>query len=379
MPRINSFLETIAEAITDYENHRTADHYEMSLTQKNFILSIITNYFPIFITAFIYVPFGDNIIPWLSIRSRSVLGSFGKYLDAEESFMIDSSRLRDEVIALAVTGQVSSFFEENVIPVAKRKFGNWYRDYKAEHSNKKTLMSIVDDAMDESEFLDSARNQATLETYNVQEDIAEIVLQFGYLALFSPVWPLISIGFLVNNIIELRTDFLKIVTEHQRPAPVRSDGIGPWISSLDFLTWAGSISTGAIVHLFGANSIAGGAWWALPITIFISEHIFTSFRSMVRFILQRIGSEHIRKERNERYATRARYLKELEATNIASSTLSVAERDRRKSIRALGGDAFFTKQMEEGASAKVGISLINACKSGEDLTKAGDLEKIHED
>lgn len=379
LPRINAFLENIAEAITDFENHRTADHYEMSLTQKNFILSIITNYLPIFITAFIYVPFGDDIIPWLSVRSRSMLGPFGKYLDAEESFMIDSSRLRDEVIALALTGQISSFFEENIVPVAKRKLGNWYRDYKAVRSTKKTLMSVADDVAEELEFLDSARNQATLETYNVQEDIAEIVLQFGYLALFSPVWPLISIGFLVNNIVELRTDFLKIVTEHQRPAPVRSDGIGPWIASLDFLTWAGSITTGAIVHLFGANSIAGGAWWALPITIFISEHIFTGFRSMVRSILQRIGSEQIRKERNERYATRARYLKEMEAINRGAATLSVAERDRRKSIRALGGEAFFTKQMEEGASARVGISLINACKSGEELPKPYGVEKAHDD
>ncbi|CAH0037888.1 unnamed protein product [Clonostachys solani] len=364
LPGISGFLESIADAMTDFENHRTADTYEMSRTQKRFILSGITNYLPILVTAFLYVPFGERIIPWLSLKTRALLGPLGPrvFFDEHQSFNVDSGRLRDEVIALALTGQVSSFFEENIIPVAKRKFQGWYRDYRAAHYSGNAMIAAAekDDPL-EAEFLHTARNQATLDTYNVQDDIAEVVIQFGYLALFSPVWPLISIGFLINNVIELRTDFLKIVTEQQRPAPVRSDGIGPWISSLDFLTWAGSITTGAIVHLFGANSIAGGAWWALPITIFISEHIFVALRAMVRFVLQRMGSRHIRKERGEKYAVRAKYLEEMEANKQAGARLTVAERDRRKSIRAFGGDSFFTKQIEDGASALVAISLVQAC------------------
>ena len=375
LPRINGYLEVIATAVTDFENHRTADYYEMSLTQKNFVLNIITNYLPILITAFVYVPFGDDIVPWLSSQSRAMLGAFGKkYLDAGQSFNVDSSRLRDEVIALALTGQVSSFFEENIIPVAKRKFHTWYRNYRATRSESKKLM-VVDDDATEAEFLQTVRQQSTLENYNVQDDIAEIVLQFGYLALFSPVWPLISIGFLFNNIIELRTDFIKISREHQRPAPVRSDGIGPWINSLDFLTWAGSISTGAIVHLFSDHSIAGGAWWALPITIFISEHVFTGLRSLVRFVLDRIGSEQTRKERDERYALRSSVLEEMEAKARSEATLTVAERDRRKSVRALAGEVFFTKQMERGASTRVGIDLIKTFKDESMLED----EKLHTD
>ncbi|KAI6780350.1 uncharacterized protein J7T54_005452 [Emericellopsis cladophorae] len=377
LPRINGLLERVAEAITDYENHRTADHYEMSLTQKNFVLSIITNYLPILITAFVYVPFGDEIVPWLSAHTRSLLGQLGQRFLAEGEGsshavggVVDATRLRDEVIALALTGQVSSFFEENVLPVAKRKLHAWYRTYRAPTTTMPTTDDVEPFAQEEARFLRSARDQATRTPYDVQEDIAEIVLQFGYLALFSPVWPLISIGFLVNNIVELRTDLLKIAMEHQRPAPVRSDGIGPWISSLDFLTWAGSLTTGAIVHLFGASSIGAGAWWALPITIFISEHVFMGFRSLVRYALQRVGSAHIRRERDERYALRARYLREMEAGEAeeqrrrggGGAQLSVAEKERRKSVRIMGGEAFFTRQMEHGASTAAGLSLIRACR-----------------
>ena len=51
--------------MTEYENHRTQDHYEMSRTLKIFILQSITNYLPILLTAFVYVPYGKTIIPVL--------------------------------------------------------------------------------------------------------------------------------------------------------------------------------------------------------------------------------------------------------------------------------------------------------------------------
>ncbi|KAH0427258.1 hypothetical protein CcaCcLH18_09815 [Colletotrichum camelliae] len=366
LPYISSGLEEVATILTKYENHRTADYHEMSLTQKIFVLNIITNYLPILITAFIYVPFGDDVVPWLEGMTKSFLGVIGqKYMDDDLTFHVDSDRLRDEVIALVVTGQISGFFDENIMPVLKHKAQGLYRDYKRAHSKDAMLLSIVKDDPDEARFLRTARNQATLDKYNVQDDIAEIVLQFGYLSLFSPVWPLIPIGFLVNNVIELRTDFLKICNEFQRPAPVRTDGIGPWINSLDVLTWAGSISTGAIVHLFGANTIGRGAWWALPITIFISEHIFLGLRAVVKFVLQRIGSEQIRKQRQQRYATRVKHLEELEANKQAGLMLSVAERERRKSIRVMGHESFWTSQADDGASAAAGIGLIQAVKRAE--------------
>ncbi|KAK1967038.1 DUF590-domain-containing protein [Colletotrichum sublineola] len=370
LPYISSALEDIATVLTDYENHRTADNHEMSLTQKIFVLSIITNYLPILITAFIYVPFGDTFVPWLEGLTKGFLGAIGqKYMDDDLTFHVDTDRLRDEVIALVVTGQISGFFDENIMPVLKHKAQDMYREWRRTRSKDTMLMSIVKDEPEEARFLRSARDQATRARYNVQDDIAEIVLQFGYLALFSPVWPLIPIGFLINNIVELRTDFLKICMEHQRPAPVRTDGIGPWINSLDFLTWAGSLTTGAIVHLFGTNSIGSGAWWALPLTIFISEHVFLALRSVVRFVLQRIGSEQIRKQRQQRYATRAKHLEEIEATKRQGLLLSVAERERRKSLRAMSQESFWTTQVEEGASAAVGIGLIQSVKKAEVVKK----------
>ncbi|KAK7054370.1 hypothetical protein VNI00_003564 [Paramarasmius palmivorus] len=375
LPYISSFLEDVAVALTEYENHRTQDYYEMSVTQKIFVLNFITTYLPIFLTAFVYVPFGDVIIPQLEDLLQSFLGNkVGKILGTT-NFHSDPDRLRNEVIALTVTGQISDMGQEFIYPYIKHKLQIWYREFRADHthySEDSSLKPRLGDYPGETAFLDRARNEACLEPYNVQEDISEMVIQFGYLALFSPVWPLVAIGFFINNWIELRSDFLKICIEHQRPAPVRMDGLGPWIGSLDFLTWLGSISTSAVVHLFGGDILgyqfifgdAGGKarWYALPITVFVGEHVFLMLRTLAKFVLGRIGSKEIKKEQGDLYAKRKAYLDELEAKGQSALHLNVEERQRRKSALLTGTDLFWTRQVEDGVSAQVGRDIITAAK-----------------
>ncbi|KAL0261076.1 hypothetical protein SLS55_004772 [Diplodia seriata] len=376
LPFINTFLEGIATTLTEYENHRTQDRHEMSITQKIFVLNFITEYLPIFLTAFVYVPFGDAVVPKLELLLQRFLGDAAPF-SLGSNFHSDPNRLRNEVIALSVTGQISNFGEELVLPYLKHKASRWWKEYRAEHSHTATINTVVHDDADEADFLKRARNEASLEPYNVQDDLTEMVIQFGYLALFSPVWPLVSIGFLVNNWVELRSDFLKICIEHQRPAPVRTDGIGPWIDSLGFLTWLGSISTAAIVHLFGSNTPAlsaklpgRGSWYALPITIFITEHIYLVLRYVVAYALQRFGSDQIRKERAQRYARRKRILAELESQRSNAAGLAVEEKERRKSLLLMGYDRFWTRQLEDGVSAEVGVGLIKALRKTEEAEAA---------
>jgi hypothetical protein len=361
IPYISSYLERVAKWLTDFENHRTADNHEMSLTQKIFVLSIITNYLPILLTAFVYVPFGNQIFPWLEGHIVHFAPSIGNRL-TELPFRLDADRLRHEVITLTVTGQLSSFFEENILPLIKHKMSGWYREYRRAYTKDTILISMVTDDADEAQFLARRRNEATLESYNVQDDIAELVLQFGYLALFSPAWPLIPLGFLINNWVELRSDFAKICIEHQRPAPYRAEGIGPWIVSLEILVWLGSISSAAIVHLFSSDSLLGGSWSTLPLTIFVSEHILLAITSLTRVVLLRFGSEQLRRERSEQYARRLSVLEEIEEHKRDGEHIDVRERQRRKSLLITGNESFWTKQVEDGASAAAGMKLITLAR-----------------
>ncbi|KEY66283.1 hypothetical protein S7711_02747 [Stachybotrys chartarum IBT 7711] len=319
IPYINSFFEDVAGALAEYENHRTQDYYEMSLSQKIFVLSFITNYLPIFLTAFVYVPMGDSIMSYLvSVLQRVLSSGMSKHLGIS-SFQQEPDRLRDEVIALTVTGQLSDMVEELILPFFMHRARRWYRKHQHRRAHGTLAGTISPDDPSERAFLQEVRRQASLPSYDVQADISEMVIQFGYLALFSPVWPLISIGFVINNWIELRSDFFKICNDHRRPHPTRTDGLGPWIASLDTLAVLGSISTGAIVHMFGAtlahNSDASNMltiliryfpWWTLPVTIFFSEHMFLVLRAGAQFMLRGLGSRMASQERKDKYARRKR-------------------------------------------------------------------------
>lgn len=135
-------------------------------------------------------------------------------------------------------------------------------------------------------------------------------MAIGYLSLFSVVWPLTAVSFLINNWIELRADAVKITLENQRPVPWRADSIGPWLDSLGFLTWLGSLSSAALVYLFRGDVLGpeGSPWninvWGLLLTIFFSEHIYLVVQLCVRKALSKVDSPGVQRERAERFAIR---------------------------------------------------------------------------
>lgn len=257
-------------------------------------------------------------------------------------------------------------FEEMAMPIIKLQLRAWWRTYKSKRRysdlKAKTPAAV---AINDSALLQSVRSQASLEIYNVQDDISEMVIQFGYLALFSPVWPLVSVGFLVNNWVELRSDFLKLCTQHQRPHPIRTEGIGPWVGALDVLTWLGSISAAAIVHMFGSEGGDTGyvTWMRLLVTVFLSEHLYLLLRLGVAALLRRIGSEQVRREKATTFAFRKKYLDELEVQSKVRESLYGARQEHSTQHEVDDADVFWLNAKEGGGSKEVGLALIQALKS----------------
>jgi hypothetical protein len=103
--------------------------------------------------------------------------------------------------------------------------------------------------------------------------------------------------------------------EFRRPTPQRADTIGPWLDTLGFLAWVGSITSAALVYLFSGNPQHGPngdaadiRGWALLLTIFFSEHLYLMVRYAVQMAMTKLEPPHARKERAERYLMRKRYL-----------------------------------------------------------------------
>ncbi|PKX93403.1 anoctamin family protein [Aspergillus novofumigatus IBT 16806] len=309
LPTITSKLTEIATQLTEYENYRTQDQYDLAQTAKTFVMNFITAFLPTLLTAFVYVPFGAKIIPYLDIfHVRSLHSAIST------EFQVDTSRFQQEVIYLSVTGQVLSFGEEVILPYVKKVLWRKWRDYRLQktqsgrprrHSKMTDLLLI--DSPSEAAFLTRIRNEAEADEYNVHEDTLEMCVQYGYLALFGTAWPLVPLLFLINNWLELRGDFFKLTLECQRPPPIRADSIGPSLQGLEFLTWLGTLSTASIIYLY-RDGMKEVHMSSLLLVLFIAQQVYLAVRFAVRTGLQKLGSGTLRREAAKRYAVRKTYL-----------------------------------------------------------------------
>lgn len=382
---MSAVLVTIATRLNDYENYETQHAYDMALTQKIFVINFITSYLPVFLTAFVYVPFASRIVPYLDVFGLTVRPFVSKEnVTSRSDFTINPARLKKQVIYFTVTAQIVNFGMETIVPFLKQHFFRKYKAYSEERAAKVDSSKdsgkqtpAFDDPAEEVEFLTRVRNAAELSEYDVTDDLREMCIQFGYLALFSPTWPLVPVSFLVNNWVELRSDLFKICVECRRPSPQRSDTIGHWLDSLGFLSWVGSITSAALVHMFsnghsnpnGEPSAIKG--WALLLTIFFSEHIYLIVRYAVRTAISKMEPPNSRKQNTELFLMRKRYLDstlraesdkdETEpAVELSGISRESLENDARSSSLhdVNPAERFWTRQKGWSESAKVGAGII---------------------
>jgi len=135
---------------------------------------------------------------------------------------------------------------------------------------------------------------------------------------------------------------MKIAIGSQRPIPWRADSIGPWLTPLGFLSWLGSLTTSAIVFLFRKDpygpdgSPSNIQAWALLLSILFSEHLYLVVQRMVRYVMERMDSPGLQKERAERFAMRkhllAETLGEEEALKAMGPAVTGAEKITREAL-----------------------------------------------
>ncbi|KAL2255435.1 hypothetical protein VTK26DRAFT_3391 [Humicola hyalothermophila] len=325
-PTLTALLTKLAERLTDMENYETQDAHQASLVQKIFVINFITSYLGVFLTAFVYVPFGKILVPCLDVFQITAqkFTAEGTPLPTK-SWEINPDRLTRQVIYFTVTAQIVNLATEFIVPYAKRKVFKTVEKVQSEFSEKSNTQ--VKDVPEETEFLERVRNEAELDEYDVTIDYREMVIQFGYLSLFSVVWPLTACSFLVNNWVEARSDAMKITTNCKRPIPWRADSIGPWLDSLGFLSWLGSITSAALVFLFsgskdGTARLDGSPWdicgWALLLAILFAEHVYLAVQLVVRGVVRKLDSPGLRKERSQRFAIRKKLLERMAEHDMAA-------------------------------------------------------------
>ncbi|KAL7937966.1 calcium-activated chloride channel domain-containing protein [Trichoderma chlorosporum] len=308
-PTFSTILMSAAKKLTDKENYDTMDAHHAALVQKQFVLNFMTSYMALTFTAFVYIPFGSILQPFLNFWGKTAQTlTMSEVPLTTRQFEANPQRIANQMYYTTVTAQIINTLTEVVVPYVKHK-----ASVKAkELSSKDNVKS--NDQPEEAEFLKRVRNQVGLEIYDVTADYREMVMQYGYLSLFSVSWPLTACFFLLNNWVELRSDALKIVIGCRRPIPWRADSIGPWLTALGFLSWLGSVTSAAIVYLCSSDRQDGSVSYitagGVLLSILLAEHLYFAAQLAVRFVMGKVESSGLQRERKERFQMRKKLLEE---------------------------------------------------------------------
>jgi anoctamin-10 len=215
IPRFLAIYQSRARRLTQWENHKQQSSFDTSLTLKTFAVSSVVAYLGLALSAFIYVPFGETVMntvqQYITTRTTpSPAPSSTAKIGGHAFFVSDTgaaraklsrSRLETEMFAHTVTNQATGFFLEVGFPYLTRAFES-VRSGKRRPSlsggivgsSKKKRVGFEDEkngaAREEREFLERVRREVSLPQYNLFEDYSEMVSQFGYIALWSTIWPL---------------------------------------------------------------------------------------------------------------------------------------------------------------------------------------------
>jgi hypothetical protein len=215
IPVLNKLYQHCALSLTKWENHRREMKHNDALVVKFFLVESFNSYFTLF-----YLGFVKQNLYHLSIQLGSV---------------ITTRFLVDQLVEYGVP-----------IFLQRAKMGRRRRKAASQHTASRRQGVLSDE---EASF-----EQSTLpQIQDLYLEYAEMCIQYGYLVMFAPVFPVCFLIAALNNVIEIRGDLMKILYLGRRPVPRAAKDIGVWYFFLRLFTITGCFTNAGIITI-GVNT-----------------------------------------------------------------------------------------------------------------------------
>ncbi|XP_054168179.1 anoctamin-8-like [Oppia nitens] len=144
----------------------------------------------------------------------------------------DMDKLHEQLAALLITRQVIGNIKETLLPFI-------FESYKLSSKLHKIKINEISTIELEANM---PRYESTFDDY------LELIIQFGYVMLFSSTFPLAAVFALFNNLIEIRSDAFKLCVLYQRPfGGHRVQNIGQWEDVLNAIAYIAIIVNCALI------------------------------------------------------------------------------------------------------------------------------------
>ncbi|XP_068578529.1 anoctamin-3 isoform X4 [Cebidichthys violaceus] len=215
---LNVVYEKVAYLLTNLEHPRTDSEWENSFSLKMFLFQFVNLNSSTFYIAFFLGRFA---------------GRPGKYNKLFNRWRLEECHPSGCLIDLCLQMGVIMFFKQiwnNFMELGYPLLQNWWSRRKMKKGggggqnveNKAQLPQW-----------DKDWNLQPMNAHGLVDEYLEMVLQFGFTTIFVAAFPLAPLLALLNNIIEIRLDAYKFVTQWRRPMPARATDIGIWHGILE--------------------------------------------------------------------------------------------------------------------------------------------------
>lgn len=119
------------------------------------------------------------------------------------------------------------------------------------------------------------------------DDYLELFIQFGYVFLFSAVFPLAAILAIVNNLIEVWADGFKLCNAYQRPQARPVKGIGIWQLAFEVISLLAVMSNCALIAMSPlvrsyAPDLSLSSWLLVAVVV---EHIIIAVKMIMSYLI----------------------------------------------------------------------------------------------
>ncbi|CAL8262166.1 unnamed protein product [Merluccius merluccius] len=230
--------------LTELELPKTEAEFEERLIFKSFFLKSMNAFAPIFYVAFFKGRFAG--------RPGDYVYIFGDYRMEE---CAPPGCLIELCIQLSMIMLGKQLIQNNVFEVVIPKLKKMYRTMQEEKGKKRAAGGDEAGGPETRRPKQQFDKDFALEPYEgISPEYMEMIIQYGFVSLFVASFPLAPAFALLNNVIEIRLDAAKFVSEIRRPNAVRAKDIGIWYNILCGISKF-SVITNAFVISFTSEFI----------------------------------------------------------------------------------------------------------------------------
>ncbi|KAM7538245.1 hypothetical protein Aperf_G00000076788 [Anoplocephala perfoliata] len=230
---LNEIYQKIAVYLTELENHRLTESYDKALVTKLILFQFINAFYASFYIAF---------------------------------YRRDLDLLRSHLVTILVTRQITGNIKEVFLPLGQTRFRQVFFMLRADGFpplKKDKVPSSTDGEGNEGSepasptrkfsdvIITRVEQEEIMPVYDdATDDYLEMFIQFGYVSMFTCAFPICGLLAFLNNLLEIRSDAFKLLTNFQRPFAETAYGIGVWERAFEIVSY---VSIAVNVGLIGVS------------------------------------------------------------------------------------------------------------------------------